>query len=238
MTVIALCETLGKAVHLWAEMSSVNGVACRFLVCDNRSKPLQAVVQHLKDILRLPLRGKIFCLAGLLRGTVSLKFAHLHDPRTIDLLRKYDADIALHGMNVIYRRSILDCFKMGVLNAHIGLLPRYRGRSVMEWSILEGAATGISVFFLDEGIDTGQHIVTRAQIDVSRYASTVAAKDFLLSLDARSYRDAILALTSSDYVPGSQTLEEGKRYYPMSRLLTGVVDRHLYSLSDGDTMRD
>ena len=61
-------------------------------------------------------------------------------------------DIGLHKANVIYRESSISCFRMGILNSHIGLLPKYRGRCVMEWSLLNDDPTGLSVYFIDSGI--------------------------------------------------------------------------------------
>ncbi len=46
--------------------------------------------------------------------------------------------------------------KIGVLNAHGGILPEYRGMNVMEWSLLQGDQIGVTVHFIDSKIDTGQ----------------------------------------------------------------------------------
>ena len=92
--------------------------------------------------MRLTLAGKV----------VYLRKA-LDHPQTIARLRKLNLDLGLHKSGNIYRRATISSFRLGILNAHIGLLPKYRGRSVMEWALLQGDAIGISVFFVDEGID-------------------------------------------------------------------------------------
>lgn len=46
--------------------------------------------------------------------------------------------------------------RFGWLNVHFSLLPRWRGAAPVQWALLEGdAATGISIFKLDKGMDTG-----------------------------------------------------------------------------------
>ncbi len=55
--------------------------------------------------------------------------------------------------------------RLGWLNLHFSLLPAYRGASPLQRSILDGAPLGMSVFRLDEGMDTGP-IVKTATLDV------------------------------------------------------------------------
>src|SRR5436305_11718144 len=97
-------------------------------------------------------------------------------------------------MSVIYRRPAIEAFRLGILNAHIGLLPRYRGRSVMEWSLLNGDPTGVTTFFVDEGIDTGARIVLRQHVDVYDCPEVDDAKRYLFSLDGAMYAEALRRL--------------------------------------------
>jgi methionyl-tRNA formyltransferase len=46
------------------------------------------------------------------------------------------------------RQPLIDCFRFGVLNAHMGLLPGYRGINVAEWAALEGAPVGCTVHLI------------------------------------------------------------------------------------------
>src|SRR5262249_54194023 len=82
-------------------------------------------------------------------------------------LARVKPDIALHALGVIYRADTIAASGLGILNAHIGKLPIYRGRSVMEWTLLQGDQPGVTVFFVDEGIDTGARIVLFEPIPLS-----------------------------------------------------------------------
>jgi methionyl-tRNA formyltransferase len=95
----------------------------------------------------------------------------------------------------------------------------------MEWSILKGAPPAVTVFFIDEGIDTGARIVLREDFALSGLRTIAAAKKYLLKQDATLYRRAIemLAQPGFAFTPNNG----GHRYYPMSNLFLGVVERLL-----------
>jgi methionyl-tRNA formyltransferase len=53
------------------------------------------------------------------------------------------------------RKQLLEVPRLGVLNAHLGLLPEIRGMSSPEWSLLQHIPVGVTIHFMDTGIDTG-----------------------------------------------------------------------------------
>ena len=58
-------------------------------------------------------------------------------------------------------KDILDLPKHGCINAHASLLPKFRGSSPIQWSIVCGETkTGITTMYMDEGMDTGDIIET------------------------------------------------------------------------------
>jgi methionyl-tRNA formyltransferase len=150
----------------------------------------------------------------------------LQDADTISQLKQLNLDVGLHKAGQIYPAETIRCFRLGILNAHIGLLPKYRGRSVMEWSLLQGHPTGISVFFVDAGIDTGERIVLSETVDVSHCRTIAEAKQYLFDQDAKMYRRAIQSLQKNDAT--FQTNDgSGKRYYVMSKLFQQVAKQCL-----------
>ena len=150
----------------------------------------------------------------------------LDHARSVETLKNLNLDVGLHKAGVIYRDVTINAFRLGILNHHIGILPAYRGRSVMEWSIVQGDAVGITVFFIDAGIDTGSRIVLSEKVDVSGYSSITEAKQFLFGLD-KVYLPKALALIN-DSPPTFQLNDgSGKRYFVMSKLFEGVVEQLL-----------
>jgi methionyl-tRNA formyltransferase len=150
----------------------------------------------------------------------------LDDPETVARLREMRLDLGLHKSGNIYRKVTIDCFRFGILNAHIGLFPKYRGRSVMEWSLVQGDPVGISVFFIDEGIDTGARIVLSETVDISHCETLSEARHYLFDLDATFYRRAIERLASENVLFESND-GSGRRYYVMSRLFREVAEGRL-----------
>jgi methionyl-tRNA formyltransferase len=147
----------------------------------------------------------------------------LDDPTSIQRLRSLQCDVGLHAANVIYREPTISAFRLGILNAHIGLLPKYRGRSVAEWAILQGDPTGVTVFFIDSGIDTGRRIVLREFISSEGWNDVMAFKNMLFGCDARLYRKALKALMQPGVQFENNDISKGKRYYVMSRMFNQVV---------------
>jgi methionyl-tRNA formyltransferase len=63
----------------------------------------------------------------------------------------------------ILPRAVLDAFPLGCVNVHASLLPAYRGAAPIQWAIIRGEAeTGVTIMRLDEGMDTGPVLLTRA----------------------------------------------------------------------------
>lgn len=161
-----------------------------------------------------------------MNGKVIILRGPLHDQASIDVLKRLKLDVGLHKAGVIYRDVTIDTFRLGILNHHIGILPAYRGRSVMEWSILQGDSVGITVFFIDGGIDTGSRILWSEQIDVSSCRSVSEAKHFLFGLDKASFPKALRLLSEGQ--PNFHLNDDsGLRYFVMSKLFVGVVEQLL-----------
>jgi methionyl-tRNA formyltransferase len=148
----------------------------------------------------------------------------LEHPDSLARLKELSLDVGLHKAGVIYRRPVIEAFRLGILNPHIGILPAYRGRNVMEWSLLQGDPAGITVFFIDEGIDTGERIVLAQEVDISNCKTVQEAKQKLFDLDAVLFRRALELLQSNDLQYGYND-GTGRRYYVMSGLFQGVVQK-------------
>ena len=62
--------------------------------------------------------------------------------------------------NQIFKRKLLDVATHGCINLHTALLPKYRGLMPSFWVLKNGEThTGVSVFLVDEGIDSGPILV-------------------------------------------------------------------------------
>jgi hypothetical protein len=76
-------------------------------------------------------------------------------PNSIARLREWSPDLIIFTGGNILRRQLLEVPRLGVLNVHLGLLPEIRGMSSPEWSLLNRVPVGITIHYVDAGIDSG-----------------------------------------------------------------------------------
>lgn len=81
----------------------------------------------------------------------------LRSEEEADLMRAHDADVAVVvAYGLILPKPILDAPRLGCLNLHASLLPRWRGAAPIQRAIMAGDQdTGVMVMRMDEGLDTG-----------------------------------------------------------------------------------
>lgn len=78
-----------------------------------------------------------------------------------DYLRRFEADIFVSCCYAhIFTKEHLEIPELGVINTHNSLLPKYRGRCSLNWALINGETEfGMTVHYVDEGIDTGSIIL-------------------------------------------------------------------------------
>lgn len=86
----------------------------------------------------------------------------VREAECIAYLRNLQPDIIIVvAFGQIIPKEILDMPKYGCVNVHASLLPKYRGAAPIQWAVLNGdAATGVTTMHMDEGLDTGDIIMT------------------------------------------------------------------------------
>ena len=86
----------------------------------------------------------------------------LRDGEAYDILKQINPDvIVVVAYGKILPKDVLDIPKYGCINGHASLLPKLRGASPIQWSIVTGETqTGVSTMLMDEGMDTGDILET------------------------------------------------------------------------------
>lgn len=89
-----------------------------------------------------------------------LKINHINDPEVLEAIKKYKIDwLFIIGWSQIAGSDVLNAPTYGCIGMHPTLLPKGRGRASIPWAILKGLdKTGVTMFKLDEGVDTGDII--------------------------------------------------------------------------------
>lgn len=99
---------------------------------------------------------------------------------------KIDLNVSM-SFNQILKNQILNLAPKGFINCHAGKLPYYRGRNVLNWALINGEKEfGVTVHYVDEGIDTGDIIV--------QYTEPISLEDDYSSLLQKAYNLCPIAL--------------------------------------------
>lgn len=87
----------------------------------------------------------------------------INSKKNLQIISSYNPDLLISILgNQIFRRPLIDLAPKGCINLHTALLPKYRGLMPTFWVLKNNEKfTGVSVFYVDEGIDSGPIIVQK-----------------------------------------------------------------------------
>jgi len=102
------------------------------------------------------------------RGVLVFQPQHMRDPGVYAKFVELAPDLGVMAfVTDIVPESILNCPRLGTIQYHPSLLPRHRGRSSINWAIINGdRKTGVTILWPDAGIDTGP-ILLQKEADIS-----------------------------------------------------------------------
>jgi methionyl-tRNA formyltransferase len=128
-----------------------------------------------------------------------------------------DIDLVITiGFGVIIKEEILDLPKHGFINLHFSLLPKWRGAAPVQRSIEAGdQITGVTVFKLDKGMDTGP-IYRQKEIAMPHQATTESLLQDLAVVGAPVVLDAITAIKANE-APVIQSVDGASRADKLSK---------------------
>ena len=91
------------------------------------------------------------------RNMPVLQPERVRDREFIERFRDIDPDmVVLVSFGQILPREIIEGPRLGCLNVHPSLLPKYRGAAPMQWALIRGeTTTGVTIMMMDEGVDSG-----------------------------------------------------------------------------------
>ena len=127
--------------------------------------------------------------------------ATLRDDSFMNSLEAFAPDmIVVVAFGKILPKSVIDYPRLGCINLHVSLLPKYRGAAPMQRAIMEGEReTGVTVMYMDEGLDTGDIIA------VSRFS--IGDEDNFEDIHDRSAEigSKLLSVTVGELAEGKAT---------------------------------
>ena len=116
----------------------------------------------------------------------------INKPSSVNKIKSYDPDLLVSILgNQIFKQPIFNLAPKGCINLHTALLPKYRGLMPTFWVMKNNEKkTGVSVFFVDEGIDSGPILVqteveigNRTQEQLIKYTKKLGMEAIAKSID-------------------------------------------------------
>ncbi|OYY94505.1 MAG: formyl transferase [Hydrogenophilales bacterium 28-61-23] len=108
-------------------------------------------------------------------GIPFLTHPRVNSDEFVGQIERYGCDIFVSmSFNQIFRQRLIDATKYKIINCHAGKLPFYRGRNIINWALINDEAEfGITVHYVDDGIDTGDIILQKTYpiTDADDYAT-------------------------------------------------------------------
>ena len=141
------------------------------------------------------------------RTPTSLKSSEEHE--AFRALNLDAAVVAAYGL--ILPPAILDAPRLGCLNVHASLLPRWRGAAPIHRALLAGdSQTGITIMQMDVGLDTGAMLLTET-LPITSTSTTPVLHDALAAMGARMVVQALAGLEAGTLTARPQP-DEGVTY--------------------------
>lgn len=123
----------------------------------------------------------------------------------LEIINELSPDIlVVVAYGKILPKEILESAKFGCVNVHASLLPLYRGAAPIQWAVLNGdKQTGVSIMQMDEGLDTGDVILT-VKTEIDENETSAELFDRLSLIGANALVDALELIENGEAKPQKQ----------------------------------
>ncbi len=147
-------------------------------------------------------------------GLPVLQPEKLRNPEFINTLKNYNADIFIIIAFRMLPEIVWNMPTLGTINLHGSLLPQYRGAAPINWAVINGEKeTGVTTFFLQQKIDTGNIILSdTVAIEETDTAGSVYNK--LMQVGALLMVKTLETVKQNSYTPTSQNVSTETKHAP------------------------
>lgn len=132
--------------------------------------------------VRYDTEDKILKKYAIKYGIDYIRDRNINSDTFIEKVEKYRCDLFVSmSFNQIFKSQIINLPHLKSINCHAGKLPFYRGRNILNWVLINDETDfGITVHYIDEGIDTGDIILQKTYVisDDDNY-STLLEKAYI-----------------------------------------------------------
>jgi methionyl-tRNA formyltransferase len=137
-------------------------------------------------------------------------------PDSLAQLKEWSPDLIIFTGGNIVRKQLLDVPRLGLLNVHLGLLPEIRGMSSPEWSLLKHVPVGVTVHYMDAGIDTGPILLRSEFPEAAECHSFSDLRNRLIAFGVEKAGEVVAGLDRGTISATPQSeLEEDHQFFVM-----------------------
>ncbi len=113
--------------------------------------------------------------------------------------------VVVVAYGLLLPRPVLDLPRLGCLNVHASLLPRWRGAAPVQRALMAGdTETGVSIMSMDEGLDTGP-VYLRRRVPVREKDTAGSLHDGLAGSGAEAIVETLAGLSAGTLEPTAQS---------------------------------
>ena len=136
----------------------------------------------------------------------------LKDPKAQSELKAIDADLMIvTAYGLLLPTAVLEAPRLGCINIHASLLPRWRGAAPIQRAILAGdKKTGVTIMQMDEGLDTGDMLAV-SECDITPDDTGSSLHDKLMVLGAQTLLSVLPAIANQTQ-PGVKQMDADACY--------------------------
>lgn len=146
-----------------------------------------------------------------------LQPTNLKDDSFISELKEYQADLFIVVAFRMLPKVVWEIPSMGTFNLHGSLLPQYRGAAPINWAIINGEEeTGVTTFFIDEKIDTGE-IILNQKIKIGNEETAGELHDRMMIIGAQTIVDTVELIRKGEATPQPQPKKAIKKAPKISK---------------------
>lgn len=147
------------------------------------------------------------------------------EPEFIQTLRDMQPDvIVVVAFGQILPKEILDIPRLGCVNVHASLLPKFRGAAPIQWSIIDGEeVTGVTTMLMDVGLDTGDMLL-KAEIPMDPKETGGSLHDKLAAVGGELLEKTLIGLEAGTIAPEKQDDSQAGEYARMLDKELGHID--------------
>lgn len=155
----------------------------------------------------------------------------------VNKLKEYEADIfVVAAFGQILSEEILNMPRLGCINVHASLLPKYRGAAPIQWSIADGLnETGVTIMQMDKGLDTGD-IITQCKVAITKEDTGESLFDKLMDSGSTLLVDTLKLIEEGKATRTPQNHDEST-YAKILRKEMGLIDFTLSACEIDNRMR-